>query len=75
MTKKKEPASYQDALHRIEEIIEQIDASEQDVDALGPLVEEAAMLLTWCKGRLEQTRLRVDAALENIEDAPDDEHA
>lgn len=68
MTKKKEPASYKDAIARIETIIEQVDATEQDVDALGPLVEEATGLLAWCKARLEQTRLRVDAALERIEE-------
>lgn len=58
--------SYQEALKRIDAIIEQIDDNDHDVDALASLVEEAAALLAHCRTRLEHTRLRVDAALEEI---------
>lgn len=58
--------SYKDALARIDQIIEQIDGNDQDIDALAPLVEEAAALLAHCRQRLDRTRLRVDSSLEDI---------
>lgn len=58
--------SYRDALLRVEEIIRAIDRVELDVDALAPLVEEAAALLTHCRGLLEATSLRVEGALERL---------
>jgi len=70
--------TYKDALARIDEIVEQIDDNDHDVDALAPLVEEAAALLAHCRTRLEHTRLRVDAALEDIlrtSGAPSDDDA
>lgn len=66
MSSEESAVSYKDAMARIDEIIEEIDRSDHDVDALAPLVEEAAELLAYCRERLNHTRIRVDAALEGI---------
>lgn len=66
MSEEESTVSYKDAMARIDSIIEEIDRSDHDVDALAPLVEEAATLLAHCRERLNHTRIRVDAALEGI---------
>lgn len=57
---------YRDAVARVEEILRQMDQVDFDVDELAPLVEEAATLLTYCRGLLEATTLRVDGALARL---------
>lgn len=63
-----ETFSYNEALARIEEILEELGGRDVDIDRMAPLVEEAARLLKGCEQRLSQTEVRVREALAVLQD-------
>lgn len=54
MTDKK-PLSYDKALHRIEEIVRQLEEDNKSIDELSDLVKEASGLISDCKLKLRMT--------------------
>lgn len=64
MTTKK--ISYNEAIQRIEKIIQQIENDDLDVDILSDRVKEVASLLKICKDKLHKTETEVEKILKNI---------
>jgi exodeoxyribonuclease VII small subunit len=58
--------TYREAIARLEEIVQKIEAEEPDVDELGALVKEAHQLTEFCQKRLKSTEAEVEEALENL---------
>lgn len=63
MTKK---ISYQSALKRIEEIIDQVENGEPDVDTLTDLVKEATSLIEACKEKLNHADIELSETLKKL---------
>jgi exodeoxyribonuclease VII small subunit len=63
MTKK---ISYQSALKRIEEIIDQVENGEPDVDTLTDLVKEATSLIEACKEKLNYADIELSETLKKL---------
>lgn len=62
-----EQKKYQQAMARLETILEEIDDSSVGIDELADRVQEAAELLKQCRGILTQTERRVQNSLEFLE--------
>jgi exodeoxyribonuclease VII small subunit len=60
--------SYEEAIRRLDEILEDIDQSRVPVDELAERVVEAAVLLKRCKGLLTETEGRVRDVLKDLEE-------
>jgi exodeoxyribonuclease VII small subunit len=46
---------YEEALHRLEEIVEKMENDELDIDTLSAQLKEAQQLIKFCKDRLTKT--------------------
>lgn len=46
---------YEEALHRLEEIVEKMENDELDIDTLSAQLKEAQQLIKFCKDRLAKT--------------------
>ena len=46
---------YEEALHRLEEIVEKMEIDELDIDTLSAQLKEAQQLIKFCKDRLTKT--------------------
>lgn len=46
---------YEEALHRLEEIVEKMENDELDIDTLSAQLKEAQQLIKLCKDRLTKT--------------------
>lgn len=51
----------------LERIVAELDSESLDVDLLAERVERAAVLVTWCRERIDGTRFRVEEILERLE--------
>jgi len=60
--------SYSEAVTRIDEILQQIEAGELDVDELAEKVKQAAELLKLCKAKLFSTEKEVEKILKEMDD-------
>lgn len=71
--KTKEP-TYGEAAARLEEILGKIEEGEVDIDELSGLVEEAAGLVTLCRGKIRAAEVQVKTITEQLErEEPDDD--
>lgn len=64
----KKNLSYSEAVARIDEILQQIEAGELDVDELAEKVKQAAELLKLCKAKLFSTEKEVEKILKEMDD-------
>lgn len=60
--------SYADALAEVESILESIEASEVDIDALGSRVARAAELIALCRARIKAAELEVERIVSAMDD-------
>ena len=60
-------SSYKEAMSRLEEILEGIDAADIGVDELAERVDEAAQLLKTCKAILTKTQKKVSSVLDELD--------
>ena len=59
--------NYQQALSRIENIVDEIENDNPDVDQLSAKVKEALELLQFCKDHLKNTEEDLNQTLEDLE--------
>ncbi|MCH7415382.1 exodeoxyribonuclease VII small subunit [Belliella sp. R4-6] len=57
--------SYDNALKRIEQIVEKLETGEEGIDKLSSLVKEAATLVKHCKSKLRMTEEEINKAFED----------
>ena len=58
--------SYNGALHRIEDILSNIEREDVDIDKLGDFVEEAADLIRICRKKILHTEMRVRKVIDEL---------
>lgn len=58
---------YEEAVHRLEEIVEKMENDELDVDSLSDKLKEAQLLIKLCKDKLTKTDENIKKLL-NIEE-------
>lgn len=68
-----EPIGYSEAIHELEEILEQIDGEAVDVDQLSARVRRAAELIQICRGKINATRLEIEEIVADLTAATDTE--
>jgi exodeoxyribonuclease VII small subunit len=57
--------TYAQATKRLEEIVDKVEHSEQDIDALADLLKEAKELIAFCRERLYKVDQSVKEILED----------
>jgi len=57
------------AVAELDQIVADLESSQLDVDALTAKVARAAELVTWCRGRIDGTRLQVEQVLTTLDPA------
>ncbi len=66
-----QPESYKVAIERLQEIVNSLEAGDQDIETVSDLYQEGKFLADWCKQQLksieEQIKI-VDPSSENITD-------
>jgi exodeoxyribonuclease VII small subunit len=67
---KKKAFSYDKAMQRIEQIVEQLEGDDKSIDELADLVKEASQLVKECKHKLKVTEQEITIAFEE-EDNPE----
>lgn len=55
---------YEEAVRRLEEIVEKINDENIDIDSLGEYIKEAQKLIAVCKERLEKTETDIRTVLD-----------
>jgi exodeoxyribonuclease VII small subunit len=64
----KEEMSYEQALHKLEEIVSEIEDGETGIDMLTEKIKEASELLKFCKEKLTATEQNVEDILRELDD-------
>lgn len=68
---------FNGALAELERIVAELESDDLDVDHLAQRVERAAVLVAWCRERIDGTRFQVDEILDRldggVEGGPSDE--
>ena len=67
MSDMKKNIRYEEAVHRLEEIVEKMENDELDVDSLSDKLKEAQQLIKLCKDKLTKTDENIKKLL-NIEE-------
>ena len=57
---KKSPVKFEDALRRLEEIVDALDRRDVELDKALALFEEGAALVKFCSGKLEETKKKIE---------------
>jgi len=60
----KEP-NFDEALKRIEQIVEQMESGEMDLDAMIAAFEEGQRLIRLCSGKLNEVERRIEVLVKN----------
>ena len=68
MTDKNVP--YRDAVAELKTILDRIEGEDVDIDELSEKVERAAELIRLCRGRIEQTEMKVRRVLDDLGESP-----
>lgn len=68
MTDKQVP--YRDAVAELKTILDRIEGDDVDIDELSTKVERAAELIRLCRGRIEQTEMKVRRVLDDLGESP-----
>lgn len=61
-----DPAGYAEALDELEAILAELDRPDVDVDVLAAKVQRASQLITFCRERITNARVQIDAALADL---------
>lgn len=61
---KKEKLTYEEAIHRIEEITKKVESGEMDIDSLATSLKEAKELVQYCKEKLTKVEADVKKILD-----------
>ena len=64
-----EELGFTAAVAELDQIVADLESSQLDVDALTTKVARAAELVTWCRGRIDGTRLQVEQVLNTLDPA------
>ena len=68
-----EELGFAGAMAELDQIVAELESDSLDVDLLADRVERAALLVEWCRGRIDGERFRDEEILERIDpDAADD---
>ena len=71
---KSDAPTYGEAAARLAEILAKIEEGQVDIDELSGLVQEAAELVTLCRGKIHAAEVQVQTITEQLErEAPDPE--
>lgn len=62
-----EALGFAGAMAELEQIVAELESDTLDVDLLAARVERAALLVEWCRGRIDGARFRVEEILERID--------
>ena len=62
-----QPATYPQAIDRLEQLVQRMNEDASDVDTLVASVQEAAELIKTCRRRLRCAQSEIEAALQEIE--------
>lgn len=71
MAQKDEPQSYEQAIDELRGILYQLEQEDTDVDQLGELVARAAVLIKFCRKRLNKAEMRVNEVIDSLVDLED----
>ena len=65
---------YADALSELDSILRELESSDVDVDRLAERVARAAALISLCRDRISNARIRIDEVIADLDgaDAGDD---
>ena len=55
---------YEDAMKRLEEIVEDMENNDRDMDKSLARFEEGVALVRWCSAKLEETKKKVDVLVQ-----------
>ncbi|NLV55326.1 MAG: exodeoxyribonuclease VII small subunit, partial [Acidimicrobiales bacterium] len=66
-----EPESYAAAVDELEAILTEIEDDAVDVDVLTRRVARAAVLIRWCRGRIDGARVDVERIVAELEPEAD----
>lgn len=66
---------YAEAMAEIEQILETLEGSEPDVDALADSVERAAELISVCRARITAAELKVEQVTAALDDSAEEQPA
>lgn len=61
---KKDKLTYEEAIHRIEEITKKVESGEMDIDSLATSLKEAKELVQYCKEKLTKVEADVKKILD-----------
>ena len=64
----KPPASYEAAMDELRDILGQLEQEDTNVDQLSKLVDRAAVLLRFCRERLDDAEMNVSQAIDSLAD-------
>ena len=64
---KSDAPTYGEAAARLEEILATIEEGQVDIDELSGLVQEAAELVTLCRGKIHAAEVQVQTITEQLE--------
>ena len=64
----KPPASYEAAMDELRDILGQLEQEDTNVDQLSELVDRAAVLLRFCRERLDDAEMNVSQAIDSLAD-------
>ena len=73
--KKAAELSYGKAAERLDEILSRIEEGQVDIDELSGLVEEAAQLVTLCRGKIKNAEMKVKTITEQLERETEEDDA
>ena len=62
-------ADFADAMAELEAIVDDLESDDLDVDHLAERVERAAVLVAWCRFRLDGARFQVTEILDHLDEA------
>lgn len=70
MTERDEPG-YAAALGELDSILRELESSDVDVDRLADRVARAAELISICRSRITEARVRIDQVVADLDGEPD----
>lgn len=65
--------SYEDAIEELEQLVAKIEDEQIGVDDLTAKVRRASKLIELCRDKIEDTETEVEAIIEDLDEAMDDE--
>ncbi len=68
-----EPTRYVEAMAELEAILAEIEDDAVDVDVLTQKVARAALLIRWCRGRIDGARIDVERIVSENDPGADDD--